>query len=79
MAVPGVTSATNTNVLLYYTESGGGKDGDDASNNTMGTNTSKAGNIQPAENRLYRYDLDQKNNKLTNPVLLLHLPASLPL
>jgi glucose/arabinose dehydrogenase len=37
----------------------------------MGANTSKAGNIQPAGNRLYRYDLDLNNNKLTNPVLLL--------
>jgi hypothetical protein len=42
----------------------------------MGANTSKAGNIQPAGNRLYRYDLDLNNNKLTNPVLLLNLPAS---
>jgi aldose sugar dehydrogenase len=65
-------------VSLYYAESGGGKDGDDAPNNTMGANTSKAGNIQPAGNRLYRYDLDLNNNKLTNPVLLLNLPASLP-
>ena len=48
IVVPGVTSATNTNVLLYYTESCGGKDGDDAPNNTTGANTSKACNIQPA-------------------------------
>ncbi|HJT49886.1 MAG TPA: PQQ-dependent sugar dehydrogenase [Nitrososphaeraceae archaeon] len=55
-------------VFLYYTESGGGKDGDDASSG-----------IEPAGNRLYRYDLDEENNKLTNPLLLLNLPASPPL
>jgi aldose sugar dehydrogenase len=56
-------------VFLYYTESGGGKDGDD---------TPTAGNIPPAGNRLYRYDLDENNNKLINPTLLLNLPASPP-
>src|SRR5919198_4848801 len=63
---------TNTNtrhVFVYYTESGGGKDGDDAPT---------AGNIPPAGNRLYRYDLDENNNKLTNPLLLLNLPGSPP-
>src|ERR1051325_4546029 len=54
-------------VFLYYTESGGGKDGDDASSG-----------IEPAANRLYRYNLDENNNKLTNPLLLLNLPASPP-
>jgi aldose sugar dehydrogenase len=65
-------------VFLYYTESGGGKDGDDAPNNA--TNTSTSG-IAPAGNRLYRYDLDLNNNnniKLINPKLLLNLPASPP-
>jgi glucose/arabinose dehydrogenase len=65
-------------VFLYYTESGGGKDGDDTPNNA--TNTSTSG-IAPAGNRLYRYDLDlnnNNNNKLTNPKLLLNLPASPP-
>jgi aldose sugar dehydrogenase len=91
---------TNTrHVFLYYTESGGGKDGDDApiskvtpTNTTTGTgtgtgtdnstraNTGTRGldTIQPAGNRLYRYDLDLNNNKLTNPLLLLDLPASPP-
>src|SRR5919197_3364426 len=54
-------------VFLYYTESGGGRDGDDTSSG-----------IEPAGNRLYRYDLDENNNKLTNPLLLLNLPASPP-
>src|SRR5919202_3122102 len=69
-------------VFLYYTESGGGKDGDDASNNTntsTNTNATTKG-IAPAGNRLYRYDLDLNNGniKLTNPLLLLNLPASPP-
>jgi glucose/arabinose dehydrogenase len=78
---------TKTNVLLYYTASGGGRDGDDAKG------------IVPAGNRLYRYDLveeegeheknamanddigtDRHNSnttmKLVNPKLLLDLPAS---
>jgi glucose/arabinose dehydrogenase len=89
-------SNTNTNtrhVFLYYTESGGGKDGDDApiskvtpTSTTTGTGNSTRVNtgtrgldtIQPAGNRLYRYDLDLNNNKLTNPLLLLDLPASPP-
>ena len=54
-------------VFLYYTQSGGGRDGDDTSSG-----------IEPAGNRLYRYDLDENNNKLTNPLLLLNLPASPP-
>src|SRR5918911_1859839 len=62
-------------VFLYYTESGGGKDGDDTPNNITNTTTS---GIAPAGNRLYRYDLDLNNNKLTNPKLLLNLPASPP-
>jgi glucose/arabinose dehydrogenase len=62
-------------VFLYYTESGGGKDDDDTPNNITNTTTS---GIAPAGNRLYRYDLDLNNNKLTNPKLLLNLPASPP-
>jgi aldose sugar dehydrogenase len=51
-----------TYVFLYYTESGGGKTGDDA---TEG--------INPTANVLYRYELI--NNHLINPKLLLKLPA----
>jgi aldose sugar dehydrogenase len=82
-------------VFLYYTESGGGKDGDDASISKVSpttdtdnaTATANAGTrgldmVPPAGNRLYRYDLDlnnnNNNNKLTNPLLLLNLPASPP-
>jgi len=58
-----------TYVFLYYTQSGGGKNGDDRSG---GGHTG----IQPVGNRLYRYDLDQAHNdKLINPKLLLNLPA----
>jgi glucose/arabinose dehydrogenase len=69
---------TNTNtrhVFLYYTESGGGKDGDDTANTTT------TSGIEPAGNRLYRYDLNENNSndiKLVNPTLLLNLPASPP-
>lgn len=52
-----------TYVFIYYTESGGGKDGDDVSNN-----------VDPAGNRLYRYEY--QDGKLVNPVLLLDLPAT---
>ena len=80
-------------VFLYYTESGGGKDGDDApkvspagtatttdKDNTTRANIRNSGadTVSPAGNRLYRYDLDLNNNKLTNPKLLLNLPASPP-
>jgi aldose sugar dehydrogenase len=84
-------------VFLYYTESGGGKDGDDApvskvtptttdtDNATAAANAGTRGldTVPPAGNRLYRYDLDlnnnnNSNNKLTNPLLLLNLPASPP-
>src|SRR5215210_829548 len=60
---------TNTYVFLYYTESGGGQDGDDADG------------VVPAGNRLYRYELVENVNsnvtssKLINPKLLLDLPA----
>jgi aldose sugar dehydrogenase len=68
--------------FLYYTESGGGKTGDDAPNNftantNINTNTDSSG-IPPAGNHLYRYDLDLNNVKLTNPLLLLNLPATPP-
>jgi mannuronan 5-epimerase len=49
-------------VFLYYTESGGGNDGDDIIQK-----------IPPLGNRLYRYELI--NNELVNPVLFLDLPA----
>ena len=52
----------STYVFLYYTKSGGGKDGDDESEG-----------IQPQGNHLYRYEL--VGNKLVNPKLLLSLPA----
>jgi hypothetical protein len=58
---------TTTYVFLYFTESGGGQDGDDAAG------------IVPAGNRLYRYELAQDPFtgflKLINPKLLLDLPA----
>jgi aldose sugar dehydrogenase len=60
---------TTTYVFLYYTESGGGQDGDDADG------------VVPAGNRLYRYELVENVNgnatsaKLINPKLLLDLPA----
>jgi aldose sugar dehydrogenase len=62
---------TTTYVFLYFTESGGGQDGDDAAG------------VVPAGNRLYRYELVENNEsgsttrslKLINPKLLLDLPA----
>ncbi|MDQ3836076.1 MAG: PQQ-dependent sugar dehydrogenase [Thermoproteota archaeon] len=58
---------TTTYVYLYYTESGGGQDGDDADG------------VVPAGNRLYRYELVQDplsgSTQLINPKLLLDLPA----
>jgi glucose/arabinose dehydrogenase len=52
---------TTTYVFLYFTESGGGVDGDDIHG------------VPPAGNRLYRYEL--QGNQLVNPKLLLDLPA----
>jgi aldose sugar dehydrogenase len=52
-----------TYVFLYFTESGGGKIGDDVTNG-----------VQPAANVLYRYEL--LNGQLVNPKLLLSLPAA---
>jgi aldose sugar dehydrogenase len=59
------TAATTTYVFLYFTESGGGEDGDDNRG------------VVPAGNRLYRYELqeDDEGAKLVNPQLLLDLPA----
>ena len=60
---------TTTYVFLYYTESGGGQDGDDGRG------------VVPAGNRLYRYELVETMtvngsvSKLINPKLLLDLPA----
>jgi glucose/arabinose dehydrogenase len=50
-----------TYVFLYFTESGGGVDGDDLNG------------VPPAGNRLYRYELQE--DRLVNPKLLLDLPA----
>lgn len=52
---------TTTYVFLYFTESGGGVDGDDRQG------------VPPAGNRLYRYELQE--DRLVNPKLLLDLPA----
>ncbi len=49
--------------FIYYTESGGAKDGDDFTDN-----------VDPAGNRLYRYEY--VNGELLNPVRLLDLPAT---
>ncbi|MFL6475131.1 MAG: PQQ-dependent sugar dehydrogenase [Nitrososphaera sp.] len=66
MAVAPQNDST-TYVFLYYTESGGGQDGDDAQG------------IVPVGNRLYRYELSEDpftgTAKLINPKLLLDLPA----
>jgi glucose/arabinose dehydrogenase len=52
---------STTYVYLYFTESGGGVDGDDTDG------------VTPAGNRLYRYELQE--DRLVNPALLLDLPA----
>jgi aldose sugar dehydrogenase len=52
---------TTTYVFLYFTESGGGVDGDDMQG------------VLPAGNRLYRYEL--QGDQLVNPKILLDLPA----
>lgn len=58
-------TSNTTYVFLYFTESGGGQDGDDS----MG--------VVPAGNRLYRYEFvdDENGGRLENPELLLDLPA----
>lgn len=60
-----------TYVFLYYTQSGGGKNGDERSEHGhIG--------IQPLGNRLYRYELDDDHNKLVNPKMFVNLPAIPP-
>jgi aldose sugar dehydrogenase len=71
------STPTNNNeryVFLYFTESGGGEDGDDWS-----------GGIAPAGTRLYRYNIaseigedddDDAQMQLVNGTLLLDLPAT---
>ena len=63
----GIATARNNNgttyVFLYFTESSTG--GDDSGNSTA---------LQPPRNRLYRYDW--YDNTLSNPRLLLDLPAT---
>lgn len=49
--------------FVYYTESGGGKDGDDFNSG-----------VEPLGNRLYSYEYS--DGKLINPTLLLDLPAT---
>ena len=70
VAVSSIKSKTNntqaaatTYVFLYFTESGGGKTGDDV-----------AASIKPKCNCVYRYEL--LNNQLVNPKLILSLPAT---
>jgi glucose/arabinose dehydrogenase len=62
------TETTTTYVFLYFTESGGGEDGDDA------------WGVVPTGNRLYRYELTRGENNSDITVmdsrLLLDLPAS---
>jgi glucose/arabinose dehydrogenase len=72
-----------TYVFLYYTQSGGGKNGDDHPincdcNYKNADDHPKGGAkpIPPLGNRLYRYEFDERNNKLINPKLLLDLPAT---
>ncbi len=77
IAISKLTANATTNgkdqpayVFLYYTQSGGGKNGDDRPGPGGGIG------VQPLGNRLYRYDLDHADNdKLINPKLLLNLPA----
>lgn len=56
------TTSGKTYVFLFYTESGDGSDGSDVNDG-----------VDPLGNRLYRYEL--VNGELTNPLLLLDLPA----
>jgi aldose sugar dehydrogenase len=56
--------STTTYVFLYFTEA----EITDSEDVTQGKD--------PLGNRLYRYELDNNNNKLINPVLLLDLPAT---
>jgi len=63
LAVSNSTGDSKTHVFLYYTESGGGEDGDDFN----------AG-VEPAGNRLYSYEYF--DGKLINPTLILDLTAT---
>ena len=72
IAVSNVTIGAGTNntyVFLYFTESGGGTDGDDWRNG-----------IPPAGNRVYRYNVvengENDNLQLVNRKLILDLPAT---
>ena len=67
----GISNGKSTHVFLYFTESKT-KDGSD---NCPWNNYCYPGN-EPAGNRLYRYELDEINNELVNPKLLLNLPAT---
>ena len=60
-AIEGNNNNHITYVFLYYTESTG-KDNDDGG--------------EAVGNRLYRYELDQNNEELVNPKLLLDLPTT---
>jgi glucose/arabinose dehydrogenase len=61
-----------TYVFLYFTESATKNDGSDS---CPSNNYCHPGN-EPLGNRLYRYELDNVNNKLVKPQLLLDLPAT---
>jgi len=63
LTVSNNTGDSKTHVFIYYTESGGGEDGDDFN----------AG-VEPAGNRLYSYEYF--DGKLINPTLLLDLPST---
>jgi glucose/arabinose dehydrogenase len=57
------TTATHAYVFLYYTQA------------RTSTGDDIAQGKKPLGNRLYRYQLNNNNNKLVNPKLLLDLPA----
>lgn len=71
IAIVNGNSSRPTYIFLYYTESAA-KDGTD---NCPWNNYCYPGN-EPLGNRLYRYELDNINNELVNPKLLLDLPAT---
>src|SRR6185437_4392657 len=60
------SNSEHTFIFLFYTESGGGKTGDDI----------PPGSVQPLGNRVYRYEF--QDNKLVDPKLILSLPAIPP-
>ncbi len=57
-------SLTHPYVYLYYTESRTSEDGSDENKNNI---------VEPAGNRIYRYEFI--DNKLVNPKLILDLPS----